>query len=88
MSIPDRITVSRIEDYYTHSIGRYGDGGQFMSFVVATLPEVFPQDWERHKRWYAVLHTFDRDGNHLDTEARFAGVTADGENQVCLQAET
>ena len=86
MAIPDKITISRIEDYHTHYLGRYGDGSQFMSFVVATLPEIFPQDWQRHKRWYAVLHTFDADGNHLGTEARLAGVTADGQAQVWERA--
>jgi len=57
-----------------------------MAFVVATLPETFPQDWQRHKRWYAVLHTLDAEGNHLNTEAHFAGVTANGEEAVTEKA--
>ena len=86
MAIPDKIKISHIEGYYTEDIGRYGSGNQFMAFVVATLPEVFSKDWEQHKRWYAVLHTFDAEGNHLDTQCRFAGVTADGEEQITVRA--
>jgi hypothetical protein len=83
MAIPDKIKVSYLADYHTENVGRYGDeGDQFMAFVVATLPEIVGSDWQNHKRWYAVLHTFDADGNHLSTDARFAGVTADGEAQV------
>ena len=86
MAIPDKIRISQIEDYHTEDMGHYGAGHQFMAFVVATLPEVFLQDWERHKRWYAVLHTFDAEGSHLNTQARFAGVTADGQEAVTLRA--
>lgn len=86
MAIPDKIKINRFEGYHTDCQGSYGGGNQFMALVVATLPEPFPQDWQRHKWWYAVMHTFDADGNHLNTEARFAGVTADGEKQVCERA--
>src|SRR5258708_1942364 len=57
-----------------------------MAFVVATLPTPLPADWKRHKRLYAVLHTFDASGEHLDTEAWLAGVTSDGEASVCDRA--
>ncbi|MGH7222085.1 MAG: hypothetical protein ACRELF_02560 [Gemmataceae bacterium] len=58
-----------------------------MAFVTATRPSPMPPDWEKHKRWYAVLHTFDARGNHLKTEAWFAGVTADGEQEVAERAQ-
>ncbi|MEO7714573.1 MAG: hypothetical protein ABIY70_00085 [Capsulimonas sp.] len=87
MAIPDKIKVSYLADYHTENVGRHGDDdGQFMAFVVATLPEIFASDWQKHKRWYAVLHTFDTDGHHVNTDARFAGVTADGEDQVAERA--
>ena len=86
MAIPDKIKIEHIKGYHTEDIGHYGPGNQFMAFVVATLPEIRPQDWERHKRWYAVLHTFDAEGNHLKTDARFAGTTADGEEAVSVRA--
>ena len=58
-----------------------------MGFVTATLPEPLPRDWEKHKRWYAVLHTFDRKGKHLNTEAWFAGTTAGGERKAVEKAQ-
>lgn len=87
MAIPKRIPIAREEGYYTDTIGRF-DGGQFLGFVTATIPLPLPEDWQEHKRWYAVLHRFDPDGNHLGTEARFAGTTADGEADVCARARS
>jgi len=86
LAIPDKILISRLEDYHTHFIGVCEDGRQFMSFVVASLPEDIPRDVQHHKRWYAVLHLFDADGNHLSTNAHFAGLTADGEAEVLDKA--
>ncbi len=91
VAVPERIKINREEDYHTHFIGTYGGKpgtkpNQFMGFVTATLPEPMPKNWEQHKRWYAVLHTFDADGNHLKSDAWFAGVTADGETQVTDKA--
>jgi len=86
VAVPDKIPISRLEDYHTRFVGICEDGRQFMSFVVASLPEVIPRDVGPHKRWYAVLHLFDVDGNHLSTDARFAGLTADGEPAVLEKA--
>jgi hypothetical protein len=86
MPIPDVIQIERVEDYWTHDIGRYGAGNQFMAFVVVTLPAAFGADWEDHKRWYAVLHIFNEQGDHLYSQANFMGVTADGENAVVDRA--
>src|SRR5512147_2016498 len=36
-------------------------------------------DWPKRKRWYAILHRFDPDGNPLGPEALFADTTAGGE---------
>lgn len=87
MAIPELIPIRYEPDFYTRFIGKFGRGRQFMAFVVATLPTPPPPDWENHKRWYAVLHTFDATGNHLATDAWFAGVTADGEEQVAERAQ-
>jgi formate hydrogenlyase regulatory protein HycA len=86
MAIPEKIPIVREENYRTHYIGRYGEGNQFMGFVTATIPMPLPEDWQNHKRWYTVLHTFDSDGNHLDTEHWFAGTTADGEAAITKRA--
>jgi formate hydrogenlyase regulatory protein HycA len=79
MAVPRTIRILREEGYHTDQIGKYGDGNQFMGFVTATLPMPLPKDWQAHKRWYAVLHSFDKKGKHLNTESWFAGTTAGGE---------
>ena len=86
MTTPDTIPVAYEEGYYTTHIGRCADGAQFMAFVVATLPTPLPADWKRHKRLYAVLHTFEPSGEHRSTEAWLAGVTGQGEASACDRA--
>lgn len=81
--------IKREAEYRTHTIGRAVLDGmpiQFMAFVVATLPRPAPKNWERHKRWYGVVHLFDQGGRHLRTEAQYAGTTADGEGEVIDRA--
>ena len=85
--IPDLIPITREEGYHTHLIGHYAGGRSFMGFVVATIPSPLPKDWEQHKRWYAVLHTFDEHGQHAASDCWFAGTTADGEAEVTARAE-
>jgi formate hydrogenlyase regulatory protein HycA len=58
-----------------------------MGFVTATLPMPLPKDWQAHKRWYVVLHTFDKKGKHLNTEVSFAGTTASGERKTVEKAQ-
>jgi hypothetical protein len=99
MPVPSTIRVGYDAEQYTNNIGRCTDGRQFMAFVVSTLPlQWLPEpammiaslalgaNWERRKRWYAVLHTFDARGKHLRTEAVFTGTSADGENDVVAAA--
>jgi hypothetical protein len=90
MAVPNKIKIERAEGYRTDTIGVCQDGRQFMAFVTASLPlEKFrdPGGWQRHKLWHAVLHTFDADGTHLNTEVWTAGSTADGEREVVARAE-
>jgi formate hydrogenlyase regulatory protein HycA len=86
MAVPNRIRISRQAKSYTHHLGIYRGCQQFMGFISATLPCPTPEDWHSQKRWYAVLHRFDPWGDHLGTEAWFAGTTADGEDLVCCMA--
>jgi formate hydrogenlyase regulatory protein HycA len=86
MAIPKTIRIRHEPNYRTHNIGTCGDGRQFMAFVVATLASERRVDVGPGKRWYAVLHTFDARGNHLDTQAWFAGTTEDGEEQAVERA--
>jgi len=87
VAIPKLIPIAYLPDYYTRYVGKFGKGNQFMAFVTATQPSGRVPDWQKHKRWYAVLHTFDARGNHLATEAWFAGSTADGEKAVLEKAQ-
>jgi len=65
------------------------DDNQFWGRVVASfagIPKPPPARWEPYKRWYAVLHKFDGQGRHIETDHWFAGTTADGEREVCKRA--
>jgi hypothetical protein len=88
VAVPKRIKIRREEGYHTDLIGTYAEGRQFMAFVTATLPSPAPRDWQAHKRWYAVLHTFDANGRHIETRSWFAGTTSDGEQRVIPLAQT
>jgi len=86
---PRAIPIVREERFHTHYVGRLEGGQQVMGFVVATLPSEVgppPENWEEHKWWYAVVHRFDKEGGHLETTARFAGRTVDGERDVIARA--
>ena len=87
MPVPNKIKIKREPDYHTHFIGKTEDGRQFMALVTATIPSPVPEDWEQHKKWYAVFHSFDAEGRHLDTKAVCTGRTADGEDQVVEKAK-
>jgi len=89
VAIPDRIPIVHEPDYRTDTIGSYADG-QFLATVVAGFAKaVIPEgDFERHKRWYAVLHRFDHDGHHTGSDIWFSGTTADGERAVIDRAES
>jgi hypothetical protein len=56
-------------------VGSYDGGKQFMAFVSGT----FAVDRQHEpKRWIAVLHLFDADGNHVTTQTRLGGFDAEG----------
>jgi len=87
VAVPKSIKIAREEGYHTDRIGKYGDGNQFMGFVIATVPTPVPKDRQTNKRWYAVLHTFDKKGKHLNTEAWFAGTAASSERAAVEKAQ-
>lgn len=95
-NIPNLIPVKRydIDHSGTQYIGKYGKGNQFWGQVVASFRKtVVPMDaahaddWRSRKSWYAILHKFDSRGNHLGTDHKFTGTTADGEDAACDLAE-
>lgn len=85
MTIPAKIKIKQIPDYYTKTIGKYAHG-QFVAMITATLPVPLPKNWEKHKHWYAVLHTFTEDGEHQNTDAWLAGTTSEGEDDIVAKA--
>jgi formate hydrogenlyase regulatory protein HycA len=87
VAVPQSIKIARQEGYHTDRMGKYGGGNQFMGFVTATVPKLRPKDRQTHQRWYAVLHTFDKKGKHLNTEAWCAGTTASSEREAVAKAQ-
>jgi hypothetical protein len=75
-TLPNRIRINRGD--LTPFIGRHSGGQQFLSLVTGARrgPE---------HPLYAVLHTFDPDGRHLDT--RVEPVGAVGDPQALRRAE-
>ncbi len=71
-------------------IGITKSGDQFWAQVVAdfspTSGEV-SEDWQSRKAWYAVLHTFAKDGTHLATIGERIGTTSQGEAQILQKAK-
>jgi hypothetical protein len=70
VAIPDLIPIRHEPGYRTSTIGRY-DEGLFCGWVTGAFsPDYFPRgnDWPTHKRWYSVMHRFDRDGNHTSSD--------------------
>jgi formate hydrogenlyase regulatory protein HycA len=87
VAIPKSIKVAREKGYHTDRIGKCGDGKQFMGFVVAAIPSPLPRNRRALERWYAVLHTFDKKGKHLNTEAWFAGTSTGGDREAIDKAQ-
>jgi hypothetical protein len=75
VAIPDRVPITYEPDFHTRTIGRY-DEGQFFAWVTATLGDG-DGDWASRKRWYAVLHRFDRDGTHTGSTIECTGTSVD-----------
>lgn len=95
-NIPDVIPVKRYTTGYSGFIGKYDHGAQFWGQVVAAfrspvtdtvVGNVASDEWRWRKCWYAILHKFDRHGNHLGTDYKFTGTTADGESAVTNEAK-
>ncbi|MEU4559381.1 hypothetical protein AB0F72_13420 [Actinoplanes sp. NPDC023936] len=78
MAIPEHVPIAYEPDYRTSSIGTY-EGGQFFGSVTATLEDGTgaTDSWPRYKRWYAVLHRFDRDGAHTGSQIWCADTSED-----------
>ncbi|GAA4237791.1 hypothetical protein GCM10022254_51070 [Actinomadura meridiana] len=74
MAVPEIIPIAYEPDYRTDRIGRCTDG-QFLASITYAFPEGHRHGdgWEEAKRLYAVLHRFDFDGHHIDSDVWCAG---------------
>jgi hypothetical protein len=99
MPPPTTIRIRHEEAYSRFSlIGRTTNCQQFMGFVTGAMPidwsidkyspEFLQANWMRFKRWYAVMHLFDLEGNHQKTEVRSGGTsnTMEDEDQSVQRA--
>lgn len=80
MTIPDKLPIMRIEDYHTHYLGKIADGRLFWGYQTFVFDLRYAEmqqgdDWRKHRKEYALVHTFDKDGNYLTTKYWFAGFT-------------
>ena len=61
-----------MEDFHTHYLGRAADGKLFWGYetFAFTKPyhEIQGDDWRKFRKEFAVLHTFDQVGNHIQTK--------------------
>ena len=79
---PDKLRIPHDEDRFD-CVGRLADGKQFMAFVTGAFPDGVKLNWDTDewrmvKRWMAVLHLFDADGNHLNSETQLGGFDIEG----------
>lgn len=85
MATPDKIRIP-YEDFYGarfDCVGTFGNGNQFMAYVTGAFPgrDHYPDpsgNWREVKRWTAVLHKFDAEGNHIGSESRLGGFDIEG----------
>jgi hypothetical protein len=84
MAKPEKLRIA-FEDFdgaRFDRVGRLPDGTQFMAFVTGAFPTgekyCLGDDWRRKKKWLAVVHRFDADGNHIGTVSRLGGYDIEG----------
>jgi hypothetical protein len=85
MAKPDKLRIA-YEDYDSgrfNCVGRLPDGTQFMAFVTGAFPtgmkHYLGDDWQRRKKWLAVIQGFDADGNHMGSEAKLGPFDIEGQ---------
>ena len=71
MKVPQKLPIMRMEDYHTHYLGQTKDGRLFWGYetfvFIKPQAEGHGEDSEQYRKEYALLHTFDKDGNYLRT---------------------
>ena len=82
MAAPDKLRIP-LDDGRFENVGRLPDGTQFMAYVTGAFPTGTKyldrvSDWRNKKRWLAVIHRFDADGNHIGSESRLGAFDIEG----------
>src|SRR5690606_3215127 len=74
ITVPEIIPIDYEPDYHTGRIGQW-EGSHFLGSGITPLREhsTHAVDWPSHQRWYAVLHTFDAAGHHLNSRIEHTG---------------
>ncbi|WP_242909289.1 hypothetical protein [Actinomadura terrae] len=74
MAVPEIIPIAYEPNHRTGTIGRFADG-QFLASVTYAVPEGhrYGEGSEDARRLYAVLHRFDFEGRHVDSDIWCAG---------------
>lgn len=70
-----------MDDYHTHYLGQVADGRLFWGYKTFIFTKPYSDieqgnDWEKHRKEYALVHTFDNDGNYLSTR-HWSALTSD-----------
>jgi hypothetical protein len=85
---PDKLRIPAEDPEYARFdfVGRCG-AQQVLAFVSGAFPDGYPwqryadpqnRDWRRDKRWLAVIHVFDGEGNHTGSGSRLGGYDIEG----------
>ena len=82
MAAPEKLRIPLDEGRF-ENVGRLPDATQFMAYVTGAFPTGTPYlardpDLRNKKRWLAVIHRFDADGNHIGSESRLGGFDIEG----------
>lgn len=92
MTLPDKLPIARMEDYHTHYLGRVDDGRLFWGYQTFVFTKPYSDiekgdEWKKYRNDYALVHTFDREGNYLATKhcSGLAIDTNDGELEEQLE---
>ncbi len=82
MSKPNTILIHPDEGWFQYIGKALASSDQFIAYVTGAMPDNVRYhpgvDWQRLKRWIAVLHRFDSDGNHINTSTRLGGYAIEG----------
>jgi hypothetical protein len=83
---PDKLRIPHDEHRFKY-VGHLANGNQFMAFVTGAFPDGVKlnwdtDEWRKVKRWMAVLHQFDAEGNHLSSESKLGAFDIEGYNEA------